>query len=100
MLLSVFAFAGSLYAQAGGTGGISVTVTDSTGAIVRGATLSLTNKGTNQSQTAATGDDGLHTFVLLQPGTYMLKTTAASFGDNTLEVAVQVGRTTDADVAL
>src|SRR5262245_18590337 len=86
IILSAFAFIGLIFAQAGGTGGISVTVTDSTGAVVRGATLILTNKATNQSQTATTGDDGLHTFVLLQSGMYTLKTTAASFGDKTLEV--------------
>ncbi len=91
---------GTLFAQSGGTGSISVTVTDTTGAIVKGASLALTNKATNQSQTAATGDDGLHTFVLLQPGTYTLKTSASSFGDNTSEIGVQVGRTTDANVAL
>jgi outer membrane receptor protein involved in Fe transport len=100
MLLSAFAFVGLSFAQAGGTGSIAVTVTDSTGAIVKGATLTLTNKATNQSQTASTGDDGLHTFVLLQPGNYTLKTIAPSFGDSTLDVEVQVGRTTDAPVAL
>jgi hypothetical protein len=62
--------------------------------------MTLTNKATNQSQTASTGDDGLHTFVLLQPGDYVLKTTAPSFGDNTAEIQVQVGRTTDANVSL
>jgi outer membrane receptor for ferrienterochelin and colicin len=98
--LSAFALVGGLFAQAGGTGSISVTVTDSTGAIVKGANLTLTSKATNQSQTATTGDDGLHTFVLLQPGIYTLKTTAASFAEKTEEVEVQVGRTTDAMVAL
>ncbi len=99
-LLAAFVCVGSIFAQSGGTGSISVTVTDSTGAVVKGASLTLTNKATNQSQSAATGDDGLHTFVLLQPGTYTLKTTAPSFGDSTSEIQVQVGRTTDANVAL
>ena len=74
MMLSAMACVGTLFAQSGGTGNISVTVTDSTGAIVKGASLTLTNKATNQSQTAATGDDGLHTFVLLQPGTFWRNT--------------------------
>jgi len=99
-LISAFAFVGLCFGQAGGTGSIAVTVTDSTGAIVKGAALTLTNKATNQTQTAQTGDDGLHTFVLLQPGNYSLKTSAASFGDRTLDVEVQVGRTTDAPVSL
>ncbi|MBK8465437.1 MAG: TonB-dependent receptor [Chloracidobacterium sp.] len=100
MLVSILACVGGAFAQSGGTGSISVTVTDSTGAIVKGAALTLTNKATNQSQSATTGDDGLHTFVLLRPGSYTLKTTASSFGDSTLEIEVQVGRTTDANVSL
>lgn len=99
-LVAILACVGGAVAQSGGTGAISVTVTDSTGAIVKGASLTVTNKATNQSQSATTGDDGLHTFVLLQPGTYTLKTTASSFGDSTLDVEVQVGRTTDANVSL
>ena len=97
-LLSVFAFAGSMFAQA--TGSIAGVVTDSTGAVVRGANVTLTSKATNSSQTVTTGDDGLYSFVLLQPGTYTVKTSAASFGDSTLNVEVQVGRTTDANVTL
>ncbi len=42
----------------------------------------------------------MYSFVLLQPGTYTVKTSAASFGDSTLSVEVQVGRTTDANVTL
>ena len=37
---------------------------------------------------------------MLQPGSYTVKITAASFGDSSLEVGVQVGRTTDANVTL
>ncbi len=99
-LLTVFAFAGSLFAQAGGTGSIAGVVTDSTGAVVKGASVMLTSKATNSSQTVTTGDDGLYSFVLLQPGNYTVKTSAASFGDSTSNVEVQVGRTTDANVSL
>ncbi len=95
----VLAFAGSILAQAG-TGAIAVSVTDSAGAVVPNATVTLTNKATNQTQTATTSGDGLYTFVTLQPGTYSVKTTAANFGEQTLNVEVQVGRTTDANVTL
>lgn len=98
VLFVLFAFAGSLFAQA--TGSIAGSVTDATGAVVRGATVTLTSNATNASQTATTGDDGLYRFVLLQPGKYTVKSSAASFGDSTLSVEVQVGRTTDANVTL
>ena len=99
-VLCVAAFAGSLLAQAGGTGSIAGSVTDANGAVVRGASVTLTSKATNSSQTVTTGDDGLFSFVLLQPGNYTVKTSAASFGDSTLNAEVQVGRVTDANVTL
>ena len=100
MLLITLAWVGGIFAQGGGTGAITGIVSDATGAVVRGATVTLTSNATNQTQTKITGDDGLYNFVLLQPGTYTVKTTAASFGESSLGVEVQVGRTTDANVIL
>lgn len=101
IILAVIALVGSVFAQqSGGTGSISLTVTDSTGAAVKGATVSLTSNATSQTKTITTSDDGFYNFVLLQPGTYTLKTTAASFADSTVTVEVQVGRATDANVVL
>ncbi len=100
MLLAALVCVTSVFAQSGGTGAITGVVTDSTGAVVNGATVTLTSKATNQTQTKTTGDDGLYNFVLLQPGTYTVKTTAASFGDSVVDVEVQVGRTTDANATL
>ena len=88
-----------VFAQAG-TGGITGIVSDPTGAVVNGATVTLTNKATNQTLTKTTGDDGLYSFTLLQPGFYIVKTTAPSFGESNLDVEVQVGRATDANVTL
>lgn len=96
----VLAFAGVTLAQSGGTGSIAGTVTDATGAIVRGASVTLTNKGTNQTRTVTTGDDGLFSFVLLQPGAYAIKTTSSGFGESNVEATVIVGRTTDVNVVL
>lgn len=101
ILMSVFALVGGVFAQqSGGTGSISLTVTDSTGAAVKGATVTLTNNATNQTKTITTSEDGFYNFVLLQPGMYTLKTTATSFGDSTMNVEVQVGRATDANVVM
>lgn len=94
------ALAGMVTAQTGGTGNITGVVTDPNGALVKGATVTVTSKATNESQTVTTSDDGIYNFVLLKPGTYTVKTTASSFGESTLEVEVQVGRTTDANVTL
>ncbi len=90
-----------VFAQSqGSTGSITGVVSDSTGAVVPNATVTLTSKDTNATQTATTSDDGLYRFVLLQPGEYIVKTTATNFAEQTLNVTVFVGRTVDANVTL
>lgn len=50
--------------------GVQGTVTDSAGGVVGGATVTLTNKETNQSQTTTTSDAGFYRFTGLAPGLY------------------------------
>jgi hypothetical protein len=59
----------SLFAQ-GTTSRLTGTVTDTAGAAVAGATVTLTNEGTGSSITMETGENGSYTFDLIQPGTY------------------------------
>lgn len=103
-LLAVFCLAlgiGQNFAQSqASTGQITGVVTDASGAVVPNATVTITNKSNNQTQTATTTDEGVYRFVLLQPGTYTTKVAAASFAEQTLDVEVQVGRTTDANFSL
>jgi hypothetical protein len=61
-------------------GVITGTITDPTGAVVPGATVTITNAGTNISQTTTTGSDGSYRFALVPPGTYSLEIKAANFG--------------------
>lgn len=67
------------WTQAQETADIVGTVTDATGAVVPGAHVTLTNTGTNISQSAQTGSDGNYTFPLLQVGTYVVKVEATGF---------------------
>jgi Carboxypeptidase regulatory-like domain/TonB dependent receptor len=48
------------------------TVTDSAGAIVSSATVTLTNKETNKAETTTASDDGFYRFSGLAPGSYTL----------------------------
>ena len=48
------------------------TVTDSTGALISGATLTLTDKETNHAALRTSSDTGNFTFNQLPPSTYML----------------------------
>src|SRR5436309_13196081 len=52
--------------------GVQGTVTDPAGGTVAGATVTLTSKETNQSQTTTTSDAGFYRFTGLAPGLYSL----------------------------
>src|SRR5690348_6863057 len=69
----------SMSAQTAGTGALTGTVTDSSGAAIAGAMVTATNTGNSQSRMTATGTDGSYKFSLLQPGTYRVKFEASGF---------------------
>jgi outer membrane receptor for ferrienterochelin and colicin len=101
LVIMLFTLSFGIFAQSqGSTGQIVGVVTDSTGAVVPNATVTITSKDTNSTKTVSTSDDGLYRFVLLQPGDYKVKASAASFGEQTLAITVQVGRTIDGNFTL
>ena len=53
-----------LHAQTAGTGALTGTVSDSSGAAIPNATVTLINNETGQERTAATGTDGVYRFAL------------------------------------
>ena len=60
-------------------GVIAGAVSDPSGASVPDATVTITNLGTNASQTTTTGSDGSYRFSLVPPGTYVVEVKAANF---------------------
>jgi hypothetical protein len=60
-------------------GVITGTITDPTGAVVPNATVTITNVGTNASQSTTTGGDGSYRFPLVPPGNYTMEIKAANF---------------------
>jgi hypothetical protein len=70
--------AGEILAQ-GTTSRVTGTVTDSSGSVVPGANVTLTNEGTNTSLTTQTSDSGIYVFDLVQPGTYTVTVEKAGF---------------------
>ena len=77
------------YAQASGT--VSGTVTDPTGAVVPGATVTLTNTGTNTKRTVPADSAGIYSFTNLQPGQYSVSASAAGFQPFNSNLEVTVG---------
>src|SRR5215831_1541697 len=56
----------------GTTSRVTGIVTDNTGAAVAGATVTLTNEGSNATATTQTSDSGVYVFDLIQPGKYSI----------------------------
>jgi len=82
-------------------GTLTGAVQDAAGAVVPGATVTLTNTGTAEKQTQKTGSTGLYSFVNLNPGQYRLAVEATGFKRIDREnVVIQVQQTTRLDVAL
>src|SRR5437867_1362433 len=69
----------SLLDQSAGTGALTGTLTDPSGASIPNATVTLTNTQTNQSSTATTGSDGSYRFTLIPPGIYRVRFGASGF---------------------
>src|ERR1700716_3915620 len=86
------------FAQALGT--ITGEVKDSTGAVVPGATVTVTNKATNATRTTSSNAVGLYDFPALQPGTYTVKTELDGFKTATTDLELQVQQTARVDFKL
>ncbi len=64
---------------------IQGTVTDNAGAVVSGATVTVTNQETNKQQSVTTSDNGFYRVTGLPPGTYTVSAELAGFRKKTLE---------------
>src|SRR6202162_5471635 len=69
----------SLLAQSAGTGALTGTVIDPSGAVVPGVSGILVSLETNQTRTATTSNDGSYKFSLLPPGNYRVRFSASGF---------------------
>jgi hypothetical protein len=82
-------------------GSISGTITDSSGAAVPGAEVTLTNLSTSEKRVQISGDDGHFTFVNLYQGQYRIGIEKAGFKRSTRpNVVVQVQQDTRVDTTL
>lgn len=83
------------------TGQVAGTVRDQAGAVIAGATATITNINTGFSQKVTTDSSGLYRFVLLPSGTYRMTVSAQGFADYQAEgIPVEVGRVFDVDPKL
>ena len=81
--------------------GVQGTVTDNAGGTVAGATVILTNKETNQSQTTTSSDDGFYRFTNLAPGVYSVSVEQQGFKKRVVnDLKVDAESTKGQDVTL
>src|SRR5581483_2585136 len=72
----------SAFAQ---TTSLTGTVSDPSGAVIPGATISIKSAQTGAERDATSDNQGRYTFALVTPGTYKLTAKAAGFADVVIE---------------
>jgi outer membrane receptor protein involved in Fe transport len=83
------------------TGTILGVVTDDTGAVLPGATVTLRGENIVGVQTTTSNERGLYRFAALPPGSYEVSVSMSGFATlNRTSLKVQVGGTTEENVAL
>jgi hypothetical protein len=99
-LFCIALFAGSTLAQQI-TATLSGTITDPSGAVVPGATVTATSVETGLVKTATTNNEGNYTITFLQPGTYNITVNQTGFSPVTREnVRLEVAQTASIDITL
>ncbi|MEO8052638.1 MAG: carboxypeptidase-like regulatory domain-containing protein, partial [Acidobacteriota bacterium] len=89
-----------MWAQAP-TGTITGSVTDPSGAVITGASVTLTNSATNIRRNTVTNDNGLFNLAALPPGVYALQIEAKGFPKQLRDgIELQVGQVAKIDFAL
>src|SRR5215467_10737590 len=82
------------------TGSIQGSVTDPNGAVVTGATVTITNKATGQTSKLTTTGAGTFASGALAPGQYEVRVEAKGFQTQVSTVSVQVGNVSSANAKL
>ncbi len=93
--------AGAAIAQVSGSGTITGTITDPSGAAVPGASITIKNVDTGIERKLDTNDAGNYVATFLQPGRYEVDVTKAGFaGVLRKDLVLQVGQTLALDLSM
>ncbi len=91
----------SALAQSTATGTISGQVTDSSNAVIPGATVTVVDKATTTARSTTTNGAGRYIFVNVTPGAYDLKINKAGFAQAYVsQLVVEIGLVASADVTM
>ncbi|HEX8178040.1 MAG TPA: carboxypeptidase regulatory-like domain-containing protein [Pyrinomonadaceae bacterium] len=100
MLIIIFGLTPSVFGQTS-RGTVTGTVTDSNGAVIAGASVTLTNTQTGVERATVANEDGFYRFDAVELGTYTVRVTYTRFGEVTkINVVVQANQISDVPVQL
>lgn len=101
LMLGVIAMLVSAGVAQSTNGTIEGLITDPTGSVVSGATVTITSVATGQTFTATTNTDGFYAVRSLTPGSYSIKVEQQGFSTATADnIVVQVGQVARTDISL
>jgi hypothetical protein len=92
MLTLLLAAAPAAWSQTMTTGDIVGSVTDSSGAVVPNATVTLKYVDTNETRTTISGTTGQYRFTLMQPGQYTVRAEATGLKSKTQQFNLLAGQ--------
>ncbi len=99
VLFVVLCLTAMVFAQSD-TARVKGTISDPTGAVLSGATVSVTNAGTGQTITAKTNDSGEFVFNVLPVGKYHLEVKQEGFKSSSADFSLEVSQVLDMSLKL
>ena len=84
----------------GGEGNLVGHVKDASGAVISGATVTVTNPATGLKRTVQSESDGAFSVINLPPGSYHVETSYTGFGNQTQDVTLLVAQSLDLNIEL
>jgi hypothetical protein len=101
MFALLASFAGAAFAQTAGSGTITGTLTDPSGAVVPGAEVLVKNTDTGIERKTASNEAGIYNATFLRPGHYEVSASKAGFASVLRkELTLQVGETMTVDFSM
>ncbi len=87
-------------AQTATTGALSGSIMDSSGAVIPGATVKITDKATGAVSTATANEQGRFSFSLLKPSVYLVTASVSGMSKTETTVNVLLGQSPSLDLTL
>ncbi len=88
------------FSQSITTGDAVGVITDSSGAVVPGATVTLRSSDSGETRTVTANDQGQYRFPLLKPGEYTITAASKGLKSNITKINLQVGQEQEVNVSM